>query len=346
MLTITNYSDTGPFKDFAGGGNFNGDSSSAGFALGDILVGSRLDNQIFVIPGSESWSQATLDLSSAADRTAFGVVTIAMTDMPGAGADFGSHVDFVGDILSDQGSGPFDDIVVGASEPISGTQAVIIRGRSLNLTQETLLLVSYDHSKTSDPTYEDATSVRIMSDGSSDSFAAECISRVDVDEDGINDLILGHSKSPIKVIYMFKGSAIEAAEGGTLLLNAGTTPVANELYQSVNGAAWESGVDHIASIGNFDMEDTGGSGHSIDIAYLVKSASSNGSVFIRLNTDNGGNFPAGSYPWVDLVLTDPEIPGNTKFGNFDVRGIGDFNGDGMPDIAVGTNGSGRTYIFY
>ncbi|HIA01047.1 MAG TPA: hypothetical protein EYN66_03935 [Myxococcales bacterium] len=347
MLTITNYSDSGPFKDFAGGGNFNGDSTDAGNPIGDILVGSRLDDEIFIVPGTENWPQAVLDLSSAADRTAFGVVTVKMTDMPGAGADFGSHVDFVGDILTDSGDGPYDDIIIGASEPISGTQAVIIRGRNTqDLAADTILLVSYDHSQTSDPTFEDASSVRIMSDGTSDSFATECIPRIDVDEDGINDIILGHSKSPIKVIYLFKGSAIQAAEGGTLTLNAGTTPEADECYKSTSGVAWESGVDHIAGIGNFDMEDTGGSGQSLDFAYLKKSASTNGSVFIRLNTDNGANFPAGTYPWTDLELTDPEIPGNLKFGNFDVRGIGDFNGDGMPDIAVGTNGSGRTYIFY
>jgi hypothetical protein len=99
------------------------------------------------------------------------------------------------------------------------------------------------------------------------------------------------------------------------------------------------------AIGNFD-NDPGGT--STDIAYvLFSSTDAYGKVVVRLNLkDPSGAFGYGTFPWEAPVLTDPLAPVGTLFGFAAAVPVGDVNGDGLPDLLVGTDGSGYALILY
>jgi len=70
-------------------------------------------------------------------------------------------------------------------------------------------------------------------------------------------------------------------------------------------------------------------------------------VFVRRNVkDPTGTFGYGTFPYESPVLVDPLDPTGQKFGYFGAMPIGDFNGDGFPDLIVGTDGAGYAMILY
>ena len=72
-----------------------------------------------------------------------------------------------------------------------------------------------------------------------------------------------------------------------------------------------------------------------------------GKTFVRTNVqDPGGSFGLGAFPWESPVLVDPQDPNGVKFGYTSMVPVGDFNGDGLADIAVGTAGAGYMVILY
>lgn len=330
---------------FNGGGDFNGDQ------LADIVVGSRNNSEAFIVPGQSGLSAdspVTCDVSSASDRNLFQVVTVRM--IGGSSVQFGAYQDFVGNVLTDAGSTQYDDVVIGAYGPSGGTavdsRALIIKGRASG-TGETLIQVSYNHDGSQ---AEDAESVLLMADSGKNNFPSDGITRSDLNDDGIVDIILEHGKnSPAQALYLFDGATIQDSVGGTVQVNASSeTPVGDETYINPDGygVLWKGATFYYcASLGNFDGDPVQ-SHPSVDFGCRNKSAPY-GIAYIRLNTHNpDAGLPYGTYPYVDIELTDPFNPASESFGNRDVQGLTDFNGDGLIDVVVATKNSGYSVLFY
>ena len=96
-------------------------------------------------------------------------------------------------------------------------------------------------------------------------------------------------------------------------------------------------------IGNFDGDEAG----TIDLVYGPKSYSSWGSITLRSNQSADVLSPVyGVMPYEDVVLEDViEMDPPTAFGAR-ISPVGDFNGDGRPDIVVGAGGGGFAVLVY
>jgi hypothetical protein len=269
----------------------------------------------------------------------------------GSTVQFGAYQDFVGNVLTDGGLLEYDDVVIGAYGPSGGSTAVdsralIIKGRA-SATGETLIQVSYDHDGSQ---AEDAESVLLMADGGKNNFPSDGITRSDLNGDGVVDVMLEHGKnSPEQTLYLFDGATIQQSVGGTVQINASSeAPMGDETYVAPDGSGvvWKGTYNYCASLGNFDGDPVQ-THPSVDFGCRNHYAAGYGIAYIRLNTHNpNGGLPYGTYPYVDIELTDPFNPASLSFGTRDVQGLTDFNGDGLIDIVIATKNSGYSVLFY
>lgn len=366
-VSIVGFNDTQPSKVFAGGGNFNGDVNGLN-PLDDLLVGSRLEspNKVYLVPGHASVSSLplvggipTLDLASATARAGFGVVTFQMKTVATGGPDFGSQVEFAGNALTDTGSPQFDEVAISGSEPTGGSQVVVIKGRALTLTQETILEYSFLHDQSANALFDDAKSVQLVPvPFSKETFGDQIVGGRDFDGDGTPDLLVGHGKNGSTIVpnnpslYIFSGTAIQAHLGSSLQMTLAAQPVGDGAFPNAEGLATSGTYGGFDAAINVDDDLGSAAQDSIDVLFLKyppTDSATGGAAYIRLNTHNPNATPTalpyGTFPYVDLQLVDP-FAVNAKFGNFAIRGIGDFNGDGLEDFVVGTNGSGYSVLFY
>lgn len=349
-VVITNFApdETSAIARFDGGGNFNGDtndhdgnSETAEVPVADIVIGSRRKfcnptcdgGRAFVVPGNPNWtSETVIDFSNPADLVANNVITFVVPSVPtGVDPRFGAQAHFVGDLLPDAGAS-YDDIVVTADDPVENTRAVVLRGRPLS--GAVVRTVSYDHDGTGD---EDATSVELLADDGQNNFGASAnITGADVNGDGLAEVMIGHTKNTVsyKRLYVFDGQAIRDAEGDTLIMGVpinpdnsiAQTPVGDSVYVSPVGAGSVivGTMADTAFVGDVTNRGTGPGRFAIG----YRDTSDPGMAYVRFNTSSD-DIGFGIYPWADLVFDDPFSPGNPVFAGRDIRGIGDFNGDGL-----------------
>jgi len=348
-MVITGFKESSFGAKFSGGGDFNGDG------VPDIIIGSRSsdDDKSFIVPGNGSVSAAApvaVDLTSVTDRNTYQVVTVTM--IGGGSVQFGAYQAFVGNILTDSGATQYDDVVIGAYGASGGTaadsRALVIKGRA-SASGETLIDVSYAHDGSQ---AEDNQSVLLMSDGGFNNFPSNGITGSDLNGDGVPDILLEHGKNAganQAVLYLFDGANIANSVGATVQLNAsGETAQGDETYVAPDGSGvlWKGVYNVCSSLGNVDAGPT--DNHpSVDFGCRNHYSVGYGIAYIRLNTENAtAGLPAGTYPYVDIELSDPFNPSSATFGNVDVQGIGDFNGDGLTDIVVGNQTGGYAVLFY
>lgn len=324
----------------AGQGDFDGDG------VADILIGSYPDNQAFLVPGDATWnvaSNVTIDLTSAADRTAHRVVTFALSGAL-ATTSYGVNVGFVRDVDQDG----YDEAAVVATADMNPSAILVTRGRPV--PSAVTLTASLPNNGTGD----DANVVRLQPD--SDAKGGLALNALDgqwdLDGDGRGDVFAGHSYeiqtgTTNKGQYGFYGAYMAPRFGQWIRVAAAPTPAADgEIYRNEKGFTIGGSYDRSIVIGNFDDDPT--AAPSADLAYVLFSAvSTYGKVLLRLNlVDPQGTFGQGAFPYQAPVLVDPDNPSGTLFGRFRAVPVGDFNGDGFPDLLVGTNAAGYVVLVY
>lgn len=348
VLTIKGTSNNALYgiKNVASAGNFNGDvHGTTGLPLEDLIIPSGIGNKVYVVPGSASFipgSSTTITLTNAADRATWNVVTVSMLGAAG-NAYFGWAVEGGGNILTDVGPTQYDDVVIAmAKDP---AQVVVVKGRPA--TGDTTIPLS--NLNTGAQT-GDATAVRLFPDAGvgTNSFGADLGTRKDLDGKGTPDIVVNHQYASATVgrFYTFFGEKLTGKEGQTVYVSATGAVSVDGAQAGPNGVLYQKQQNFTWPLGDFDGS-LFGEPSTEDLAYSVYSFTSYGKVTVRLNHAGGATgVVQGLLPFEDVIIRDPYTePPSDKFG-ITWAPIGDFNGDGLPDLLVGTNGMGWAVIVY
>lgn len=333
------------YKNLASAGNFNGDVGTvSGLPLDDVIIPSGIGNKVFVVPGSEAFvagSTQIIDLTSATDRATWNVVTVAMIGAAG-NAYFGWSVAGGGDILPDDGAA-YDEVVISmAKDP---AQVVVLRGRSVS-GDSTISLSNLNTGAQAG----DATAVRLMPElgVGTNSFGQDLGTKVDLDGNGTPDIVANHqtASSTVGRYYTFFGEKLVGKEGQQVLVQPSGPVSVDGAQLGANGVMVQKQQNLVLPVGDFDGS-MFGEPATVDLAYGVYSFTSYGKITIRLNHTGGApNVVQGLLPFEDIVIRGPyEDPPSDKFG-VTWAPIGDFNGDGLPDLVVGTAGQGWAVLVY
>jgi hypothetical protein len=327
-------------------GNFTGDTTQDGKPIYDVAVGAPEVGKVFIIPGSTSWKSTapvSIDLLDPAALTAWKVLTISGVGM--SGEMFGDNVANVGNLLADNGGEgtQYDDVAIAKT---TGSSAVyVVKGRALPASAAISVSLNLDGAGT-----EDAAVVKLRADAGQTTgsyyFGQEVQGNLDVTGDGIPDIMVAHhsyNAFETTQVYIFSGAAVPGALGTFLRVNA-TQSVGNGVFMGANGFRIVGAASYFALAGDFDT--AGGATASIDLVHTdFLSAAELGHVYVRLNRQE---FAEAGNVWrsQDLVITDPFTDGNVDFGGYNFRPVGDVNGDGAPDLVVGSKLLGYSVIVY
>ena len=350
VLTVTGTSNNNLYGyRTLGAANFNGDTNPAnGSPISDLVIPSGIQSvdriKAFVVPGSTAFAPSTsttIDLTNAAHRIANDVVTISMFGAAG-NAYFGWAVAGAGDILPDD-AGSFDEVAIAmAKDP---AQVVVVRGRPVSGDTEIQLSNVSDGSRPGD-----ATAVRLMPElgVGTNSFGSDLGTVFDFDGAGTPDILINHQYASATVgrFYLFYGEDMVGKEGTQVFVQPSGAATPDGAQKGVNGVMYTKQQNFVLPLGDFDGAAQGETG-TIDVAYTVYSFTTYGTVIVRLNHATGGaGFFEGLLPTEDIVIRDPyNQPPSEKFGA-SWAPLGDFNGDGRPDLVVGTNGGGYSVLVY
>lgn len=333
-------------------GNFNGDKSPGGKPIADFAVtcraGAQSYERVIIVPGNATWSEAapkTLNIESQADRITHGVAT--MRGINGNAAPNLGHAIFAaGNLIVDAGAAQYDDLLVNQA---SGAQSLyVVKGRPITADMEIVV----DMGSTTTSGEPGTTAIRGNTAVSAAAFGQH-VDVVQVDGDSVPDLILHHYATATQGggLYWLRGAFIAANVGKTVLMTSEKAVAGTSNLYTVDGG-YRVRDYHWApqTLGNF-CDRSGGP--FTDIAHSRTSTSADGGnnrVVIRFGMIRGQSpIPAeASFLYEDLVIYDPASPqngakltnwGNTNFsalGPLALAAIGDFNGDGRPDIAIGS----------
>ncbi|MBG1269620.1 beta strand repeat-containing protein [Nostoc sp. WHI] len=294
-------------------GDINGDG------IDDLIIGASSAisgaGQSYVVFGSTNGFNSALNVSDLNGSNGF--------TLNGSAEDSsGGSVSNAGDVNGDG----IDDLIIGASNAISGAgQSYVVFGSSSGLSAS-LDLSSLDGSN---GFIINGINGR-NANGFSDSSGRSVSNAGDVNNDGIDDLIIGASSaaSGAGQSYVVFGSSDLTASLDLSSLNGSNG-------FTINGSAGDSSGNSVSSAGDVNNDDIDdliigavGRGRS----YVVfGNASSNAS--LDLSTLNGSNGFA--------------INGNgTDSLGFSVSAAGDVNGDSIDDLIIGAPGSGQSYVVF
>lgn len=335
-VVVTGLSGGGSGVAAAGRGDFNGDG------IDDIVVGARAANKAFLIPGNADWvagSTLTINVSESIALATNNVVEFAMVGGV-SNSYFGMNVGFLGDVDDD---GRDEALVSVHAVP---SQIFVFRGRDT---------VGYQKAQVTFAAYaegDDPTATRLLPEVTSKwGFGTFALSGMaDVDGDGKADVLADHylgggSTEPYgQSIFGFYGKYIGERPGETIRIQ--TAPLIGDgIERNFLGFYIRGPYQQVRPIGNFDNA-PGAS--SEDFAYIKYSTAGNyGTVTIRNNlVDESNGIGLGYFPYAAPVLEDPYSPADLRFGKNLADGLGDFNGDGLPDLLIGTNSAGYSMLMY
>jgi hypothetical protein len=329
-------------------GDFDGDG------LADIGVGSRLDNVFYVILGNAAWDDhalRTIALSPTADPTiSEGTVRVVRIKLSGGSSDsyFGMNAVGVGNMLTDTGT-QYDDVAI--YQQNASNQVFVVKGRAVATSPLDITLTSaYPGTLPND----NASAVRIWYEVGvvEGTFGFEMSGGgVDLDGGGQPDLVIGHYRQAMYhadlpySVYIISGEAVQARLGynvrGVGLASPVPAAVGDGVLKGTYGSIIKGNYRRPAILGNFD----GATG--ADLVMNNLSSSSWGSIYVRNNgIDAAQSFTEGTFPYTDLTVPSPYTGDSpTMFGST-VYPLGDFNGDGFPDIIVGSNSGSYPTILY
>lgn len=302
-------------------GDINGDGFS------DVLIGApgvdgfgaAGSGQVFAIFGSDAGFPAVVDLQSLDGSNGFVIQGNAMQDY------LGSSVAYAGDVNGDG----IDDVIVGApnadtDQVANGGEVYVIFGSTSGFP-DVLFITDLDGSN----------GFAIESEDESDIFGVSVASAGDVNGDGISDVLIGATGAAnangdhvgaTYVIYgapefasSFEVSSLDGTNGYKIL----GTSMFDEFGHSVSAIGDVNGddVDDFI-VGCPRCRPTGGNFYS-------------GTAFVFYGTKG----PVASS--VDATAANVVISAQDSFDGLgeDVSSAGDVNGDGIPDILIG---SGRS----
>ena len=342
-------------------GNFNGDVSATGAPISDIVVTSRpanlagvnyADDRVYVIPGSALWAEGktvTIDLRVAASRAANNVATIHLASITGTQI-FGLGLHGAGNIIPDNaGVGTqYDELAI--AQNATPQQVILLKGRAW--TGETDIQLSASNTGIAN----DAEAARFFPDFTTTNGVGAWMQTVEFDGDATPDLLIQHQLSKgIGEFYWLRGAFLADKAGKVVNVGANPVPLVGDptLFPAFSAPGWPSAgyrsvvwVMGLQAIGNF--ADQPGAGHT-DIVYGRPTYAPNGGANL-LNIRLDLMRPASPIPtenafeYDDLNFGNPFTPGDAAWGirAYDswtgtmIAPLGDFNGDGLVDIAVGS----------
>ncbi len=325
-------------------GNFDGDvHPTTGRPLADIVLGADRQgvNTAFVVLGSAQFDTAApshVDLSTPAGWPAgLRVVTIVMQGQPDA--RFGWRAHGAGNVLPDPGATQYADVAVTAW---TRRDVTLIKGRPIPASTT----LTIQAAPATPPTGEDAQVVRLEPTGSVVNFGRDVTAGFDADRGGTSDLAVTSPSStavPARALYVFRGEALQTRLGQTVALTAG--PGFGDVLVDPSGLGvliqgpYGGGAPALV---NLDDDPLG----LPDLLTVLRTAPSHptGHVFLRLNVvAPEAGFDVGEFGYATADITYPlgAALADSGFGA-SLWPIGDFNGDGLPDVAVGWRPADQT----
>ena len=324
------------------GARFTGGVSGAtGLPLSDVAIPSGLENRVYVLPGSATLTAGAatvIDLTDPAQRDAWSVLTVDVLGVQAnayVGWSLASPGDVVGDGLDElaiaQAKGPAQVIVL-AGRPVAGATTVSLSGPG-------------DGSQPGD-----ATAVRLLPElgVGTNSFGDSMDGSADLDGGGSRDLVINHAYASATVgrVYVFRGEALAGHLGGAVMVQPAGPISPDGAQAGLNGVLIHRKQALPVPVGDFDGA-WPGEPSTVDLAWGVLGAAVFGPVTLRLNhTPGPAGFPQGTLPTDDLLIADPFAdPPSALFGAT-LAPVGDFDGDGALDLAIGTAGQGWVVIVH
>lgn len=329
-------------------GNFNGDTAN-GKPIHDIALTSRNGvityDRVIIVPGSASWNESspkTISIDSAPDRAANNVATVRLSDSSGSPI-FGHGLFGVGNLLTDSGATQYDDLAIGQS---ATPQALyVLKGRPLS--GDTDIALSTTSTNPADAT---AVAIRNLTTPVGINQLGVFTDAGQIDGDGVIDLVFQHQASNgMGAIYWMKGAYLASQLGKVVNLATETLlPGQTDAYSLTGGYSVHQWNWGLAALGNFaDRQGTGGP--FIDFVHGVPNFPAAGGttkVTIRhgLVRPQSAIAADANLQYEDIVITDPfnankatwGVSTNTGWGGIGFAPLGDFNGDGLVDLCIGS----------
>lgn len=317
-----------------------GDVNSDGIA--DLLVGSTLigfssrslSGTSYVIYGSPGL--ASMQLSSSLTATTGFII--------GGAAQSGSSTSAAG--VGDVNNDTVPDILIGASSQSSNAGAAYVVLGATTATRSTVDLATMSGSSTADG--------YMITGASGSRFGVAVSGTGDVNDDGINDLLIGGN-------YWTANSRSQAGSGVIIYGKSSPANVAAATMSSTDGFRIDGPVangDLGKSVGNVgDFNGDGIDDILVGSQSLNGGAVASGAAFVIYGVNNATR---------SNIILDPSTPLPTSEGfrmaggpvtnsaaATSISGLGDVNGDGLADLAVGApaanyggSGSGSVYVVF
>ncbi len=354
ISNVYNSQGNGVFK-LAVIGNFNGDLNN-GKPVGDIALTSRNGilayDRVMVIPGNVAWSAAAptaIDVDNVTHRISNNVANIRLVDSSASPA-FGLQLRGVGNLLADSGNQQYDDLCIAQMAAPQGLY--VLKGRALASkggTKEIEILLST--TATNPAAVNDVEAAHVLGSGTVglNSFGMH-LDTINVDGDALPDLVVQHSSAASAGggLYWLQGSWIASLLGkvGSVSPEAAVAGTDN-LFKFTGGYRLRDYHFAPANLGNF-ADRQGSGGPFTDVVHGRTPSATDGAnnrVIIRLAmTRPKSAIPnQNSLEYADIAIYEPSaakanfgITTTSVLGPVSLAPLGDFNGDGLPDLVIGS----------